>query len=114
MRISDWSSDVCSSDLQAGIGRHDQQSDTACDAESWSEGEQQRDGAQHPGAIADGSEADKAARHRSAEGQDAGQERSEERSVGEECVSTCRSRWSPSQSKKKEKSETTKHITIQT
>src|SRR3546814_16177721 len=27
--------------------------------------------------------------------------RSEERRVGKECVSTCRSRWSPSQSKKK-------------
>src|SRR3546814_4912927 len=28
-------------------------------------------------------------------------ERSEERRVGKECVSTCRSRWSPSHSKKK-------------
>src|SRR3546814_13078290 len=28
--------------------------------------------------------------------------RSEERRVGKECVSTCRSRWSPSHSKKKE------------
>src|SRR3546814_14857205 len=30
-----------------------------------------------------------------------GLERSEERSVGKECVSTCRSRWSPYHSKKK-------------
>src|SRR3546814_11862854 len=30
--------------------------------------------------------------------------RSEERRVGKECVSTCRSRWSPYLSKKKEKS----------
>src|SRR3546814_12706640 len=29
-------------------------------------------------------------------------ERSEERRVGKECVSTCRSRWSPSQTKKKQ------------
>src|SRR3546814_20334209 len=29
--------------------------------------------------------------------------RSEERRVGKECVSTCRSRWSPDHSKKKEK-----------
>src|SRR6056297_4015608 len=29
--------------------------------------------------------------------------RSEERRVGKECVSTCRSRWSPEQSKKKSK-----------
>src|SRR3546814_12394657 len=31
----------------------------------------------------------------------AGQRRSEERRVGKECVSTCRSRWSPSHYKKK-------------
>src|SRR3546814_20126078 len=31
----------------------------------------------------------------------AGALRSEERRVGKECVSTCRSRWSPSHSKKK-------------
>src|SRR3546814_20809290 len=29
--------------------------------------------------------------------------RSEERSVGKECVSTCRSRWAPSHKKKKQK-----------
>src|SRR3546814_18583911 len=32
---------------------------------------------------------------------DAGVTRSEERRVGKECVSTCRSRWSPEHSKKK-------------
>src|SRR3546814_18856739 len=32
---------------------------------------------------------------------DFGEQRSEERSVGKECVSTCRSRWSPSHYKKK-------------
>src|SRR3546814_18861831 len=32
-----------------------------------------------------------------------GSERSEERRVGKECVSTCRSRWSPYPSKKKTK-----------
>src|SRR3546814_20515495 len=31
--------------------------------------------------------------------------RSEERRVGKECVSTCRSRWSPNHSKKKKKRE---------
>src|SRR3546814_8802383 len=61
MRISDWSSDVCSSDLQSmlliddalgmsGIGHH------------------------FPRQTGN---------------------RSEERRVGKECVSTCRSRWSP-------------------
>src|SRR3546814_16624332 len=37
--------------------------------------------------------------------------RSEERRVGKECVSTCRSRWSPYHKKKKEHSKTTEHTT---
>src|SRR3546814_14561061 len=39
-----------------------------------------------------------------------GQRRSEERRVGKECVSTCRSRWSPYHSKKKKKRKNTKNI----
>src|SRR3546814_6691403 len=77
MRISDWSSDVCSSDLVKH--RHDRQ---------------------HHAAI----------RHVEHVGLDFGDRvddvramlvehtlriRSEERRVGKECVSTCRSRWSP-------------------
>src|SRR3546814_9644516 len=70
MRISDWSSDVCSSDL-AG----------------WPEpvvgsrplARLRRRGVQM-GLRQQG---------------DAGRGRSEERRVGKECVSTCRSRWSP-------------------
>src|SRR3546814_2291038 len=83
MRISDWSSDVCSSDLlhalraaAAGIAalRHR--------------------GTAHPGRRPLG-----AARLRGPTRQErpawhAGG-RSEERRVGKECVSTCRSRWSP-------------------
>src|SRR3546814_10605436 len=65
MRISEWSSDVCSSDLP----------DRADPVE--------------PGAL----------REIIAAGQVRGrrrhQPRSEERRVGKECVSTCRSRWSP-------------------
>src|SRR3546814_16067018 len=34
-------------------------------------------------------------------------ERSEERSVGKECVGTCRSRWLPIHSKKKKQKQTT-------
>src|SRR3546814_13373335 len=95
MRISDWSSDVCSSDLQIALGQ------ILCDdgdpemadfkvgfrwilaaarsghrgAQYWvavelATGENVR---RNPGAAA----------------------RSEERRVGKECVSTCRSRWSP-------------------
>src|SRR3546814_19580243 len=77
MRISDWSSDVCSSDLtrylirpslrslsrlSAAITRLTPQAMPTC---LW--------------------------------------RRSEERRVGKACVSTCRSRWSPYHSKKKEK-----------
>src|SRR3546814_14348499 len=38
--------------------------------------------------------------------------RSEERRVGKECVSTCRSRWSPYHSKKKTQSTMRCHIKI--
>src|SRR3546814_2824478 len=65
MRISDWSSDVCSSDLDAR--RACRSSDLGA---RWST---------RP-IIGGASEAVL---------------RSEERRVGKECVSTCRSRWSP-------------------
>src|SRR3546814_2928519 len=83
MRISDWSSDVCSSDLVEQIVR------PALDPPRVTGGEQVgdligRDG-EHAGEVPTG------------EGEDAGlpSVRSEERRVGKECVSTCRSRWSP-------------------
>src|SRR3546814_8421482 len=63
MRISDWSSDVCSSDPYR---------------------------ARHRPARPDHRQA--AARRLAPR---AGRGRSEERRVGKECVSTCRSRWSP-------------------
>src|SRR3546814_3362448 len=69
MRISDWSSDVCSSDL---AGRH------VCGQRRPRGG----DSVVHVGELA----------HLPAI---APQRRSEERRVGKECVSTCRSRWSP-------------------
>src|SRR3546814_3093153 len=70
MRISDWSSDVCSSDLPVGIG--DEQVDT-----------DRRPARQRCPAR-------RVTRQRRST-----QRRSEERRVGKECVSTCRSRWSP-------------------
>src|SRR3546814_7521393 len=83
MRISDWSSDVCSSDLP-DAGSH-------C-------GHLEADLVQLPvlpGRPAIHSAfADRGRRHRR-------RLRSEERRVGKECVSTCRSRWSPYHSKKK-------------
>src|SRR3546814_1132081 len=66
LRISDWSSDVCSSDLQAA---------------GW-------DAAQYAASSFD------AALRSGA--------RSEERRVGNECVSTCRSRWAPEHENKKQ------------
>src|SRR3546814_13292009 len=77
MRISDWSSDVCSSDLAfadalaqllggglgEGHGQHLAHAQSALDHQP---------------------------HHQRGQG-----ERSEERRVGKACVSTCRSRWSP-------------------
>src|SRR3546814_15139167 len=75
MRISDWSSDVCSSDLQRPVAL---------------EGEGR---GPLPHSLSD------ARRRRRAAAQHG--RRSEERRVGKECVSTCRSRWSPYHYKKK-------------
>src|SRR3546814_7171775 len=82
MRISDWSSDVCSSDLS---GRSP--AETAAKNASTS--------ASASFAAISSSPAGALPRvSRSAE-LDAQFHRSEERRVGKECVSTCRSRWSP-------------------
>src|SRR3546814_6228915 len=80
VRISDWRSDVCSSDLIAHYalaGRDD--------TPFW------RDvaAAGIPDSLAERIEAFRAT------GNILFEPRSEERRVGKECVSTCRSRWSP-------------------
>src|SRR3546814_3604760 len=80
MRISDWSSDVCSSDLQKADWIN----------ASWLH--HRFDG--RP-AIARQRVAEIAMRVPQAIERGGGGERSEERRVGKECVSTCRSRWSP-------------------
>src|SRR3546814_7967841 len=72
MRISDWSSDVCSSDLGVDEGQ------------------------EMVGRVVGA--AGRRHQHRQArifELERARARRSEERRVGKECVSTCRSRWSP-------------------
>src|SRR3546814_3694437 len=78
MRISDWSSDVCSSDLAFGHGpgrpRFFLQWPVAGTKYHACRGGERRGTRPHAGA---------AYRHH----------RSEERRVGKECVSTCRSRW---------------------
>src|SRR3546814_1138951 len=78
MRISDWSSDVCSSDLPFVAHAHHNAVAVA--------------------AHVDGDRpAGRRERHRVVEQvlDHPFQPRSEERRVGKECVSTCRSRWSP-------------------
>src|SRR3546814_14004544 len=104
MRISDWSSDVCSSDLlqdlrQAQMGRAFE-----------------RGPGQAPFRVAQPHRARRAVLDREQpyagdrgerddrqvdEEEGAEAERSEERRVGKEWGSTCRSRWSPDHSKKK-------------
>src|SRR3546814_3143754 len=90
-RISDWSSDVCSSDLQAA-GRGD---GVLRREEVVGMGDSDRIDREHHPAI-DGShehqEPQVLATGRRERGRGG---RSEERRVGKECVSTCRSRWSP-------------------
>src|SRR3546814_9641538 len=88
MRISDWSSDVCSSDLgdqgekgeggadrRGGLGRQvgQRMAPDQCHGAGRRNGDVNKQG--HPGR--------------------GHMDRSEERRVGKECVSTCRSRWSP-------------------
>src|SRR3546814_8711019 len=66
MRISDWSSDVCSSDLPRALP-----------ARAVRDAGRARGGLLMAGSLP------------------WSRKRSEERRVGKECVSTCRSRWSP-------------------
>src|SRR3546814_16702603 len=103
MRISDWSSDVCSSDLidaengwSAGFSHDSRRSPS--DLETDHLGHDQ--GAEaYPDQAADARDyqplVDEEVLHIFAVDHPDQDERSEERRVGKECVSTCRSRWSP-------------------
>src|SRR3546814_3980180 len=93
-RISDWSSDVCSSDLLVGIG-----ASIAFGHLDDAEGRDLRrsavgDARADPDEVAGGPRVRE--RQQDAVGRLAPGWRSEERRVGKECVSTCRSRRSPS------------------
>src|SRR3546814_17095968 len=99
MRISDWSSDVCSSDLDAGgdlTALAMLIDDQAAFAETAKlalrhldliQGDEPLEQGSDDSGEEDESEAD--------DSQEEQESRSEERRVGKECVSTCRSRWSP-------------------
>src|SRR3546814_11634404 len=100
MRISDWSSDVCSSDLDHTTGLH-------VVAELLDLGGAELDLLQRGLGVLVGAAGEAAGhrarlralrddeRHRALARQLGRYVRSEERRVGKECVSTCRSRWSP-------------------
>src|SRR3546814_8996101 len=77
MSISDWSSDVCSSDLGLAATDRDRPA------------RELRRRFQGADAVSD------VQRVWECRAQSGGSARSEERRVGKECVSTCRSRWSP-------------------
>src|SRR3546814_14431006 len=100
MRISDWSSDVCSSDLASSSatqpapgGEDEPAADADVDAGNDADAFDPRFAGTRFGVVL----------HDVLEHTDfarwtawtPGAPRSEERRVGKECVSTCRSRWSP-------------------
>src|SRR3546814_16439965 len=100
MRISDWSSDVCSSDLHFAAGVPEPQW-----IGKWVRVYDPRKDSTYPG----GSGSHRALNESTYEWSDnpalhaltwalgrwENGKRTEERRVGKECVSTCRSRWSP-------------------
>src|SRR3546814_17741185 len=106
MRISDWSSDVCSSDLDlCAQVRQEKDRDQEEIEEVPRPGHPDKAPAPAPPGrnLTRGPEAQQVLDREEGE-QNAVQEakgrrhllvRSEERRVGKECVSTCRSRWSP-------------------
>src|SRR3546814_13327194 len=89
MRISDWSSDVCSSDLAFKLSDPDHLLGETEDL-----GFARIEDVLLPTELEETASGYKKLR-------------SEERRVGKECVSTCRSRWSPNHSKNKTKTNST-------
>src|SRR3546814_12890444 len=114
MRISDWSSDVCSSDLvvdivlvripveQRLVLLAASDGPVAFANEVVDDGERRALGAVDETAVG---------RRRHVGQPCFDRARSAERRVGKECVGTCRSRWSPYHYKKKNNDNTTKTIT---
>src|SRR3546814_11236582 len=98
MRISDWSSDVCSSDLVSGGSQSFNSVNTLRLLGRWMRMVTIPNQSSVPKAY---QEFDDAGRMNPSPLYDRIVDvRSEERRVGKECVSTCRSRWSPYHYKK--------------
>src|SRR3546814_14256706 len=100
MRISDWSSDVCSSDLPFRLPAMERMSGTASVPSYLIDSADQREGGIDVALSATiWTEKMRAAGEPPAPLLKTGSRymywRSEARRVGQECVSTCRSRWSP-------------------
>src|SRR3546814_14419331 len=95
MRISDWSSDVCSSDLKRQAEARSKQKVIQVKEVKFrpatDEGDYQVKLRNLRRFLEEGDKAKVTLRFRGREMA----HRSEERRVGKECVSTCRSRWSP-------------------
>src|SRR3546814_15877818 len=97
MRISDWSSDVCSSDLIDGVevaASRTRANDISGDGDG-KVGFAGARAADQDDVAPSGQERAAVKRTQQAFIDRCALERSEERRVGKECVSTCRSRWSP-------------------
>src|SRR3546814_12662358 len=113
MRISDWSSDVCSSDLgpKGGPGMREMLSTTSA---IYGQGMGEKVALITDGRFS-GATRGFCVGHVGPEAAVGGpigliKNRSEERRVGTECVSTCRSRWSPYHYKKNKRTTHTHQI----
>src|SRR3546814_2906117 len=89
MRISDWSSDVCSSDLNIKWTKKNQ------DNIEKPKNKKEKTRKISSSNIIYTVKAEKPTIEKVFKVEIGDNERSEERRVGKECVSTCRSRWSP-------------------
>src|SRR3546814_16742582 len=99
MRISDWSSDVCSSDLMQSLALDvNVVSEEGVPAEMADEDDDLLRAAAELGIDLAGVRAggEEAADEATAEAAETDEARSEERRVGKACVRTCSPRWSPS------------------
>src|SRR3546814_6838204 len=96
MRISDWSSDVCSSDLRRTGTRIDPACDRPWEHLPWDW--KRRRGSHCSGRYSHRAPCGEGTTnlwHETTGCRSSAPHRSEERRVGKECVSTCNSRWSP-------------------